>query len=122
VDPTDSDPTDSYHAHQTFKQVYVVLRVDDPSPGSAASLASRFAVVKILRGYDEAQREVARLNAAKKGVHVWQIGRLAPGDGAAPSLDEAPPASELERLRLEVDALRSERDSLRAELERARSS
>ena len=72
-----TDPTDSYHAHQSRRQVYVILRVDEGD----APLANRVTVVSIVRRYEEAEREVSRLNAAGKATHLWQVGWLA-ADGA----------------------------------------
>ena len=99
-----TDPGDSYHAHQGQRQVYVVLRVD---PGDAP-LASRFTVVKILRRYEDAQREVDKANAQGPALHLWQVGWLDANDGPA----EAPRALD------ELERLRAERDSLREELRR----
>lgn len=101
-----TDPQDSYHAHQAKRQVYVVLRVDDGD----APLASRFTIVKILRRYEDAQREIDARNREGAARHVWQVGWLTADDGPA----DAPPARD------EVERLRAERDSLKEELRRAR--
>ncbi len=98
------DPQDSYHAHQNRRQVYVVLRVEE----SDAPLASRFTVVKILRRYEDAQREVDARNTSGPARHVWQVGWLTQDDGPA----EPPRALD------ELERLRAERDSLKEELRR----
>ncbi|MEZ0229445.1 MAG: hypothetical protein ACAI25_12520 [Planctomycetota bacterium] len=102
-----TDPQDSYHAHQARRQVYVVLRVDEGD----ATLASRFTVVKIVRRYEDAQREVEKLNApGATARHLWQVGWLTLDDGPA----EAP------RELTEMERLRAERDFLREEVKRLR--
>jgi hypothetical protein len=66
--------------HSKYPHVYAVLRLD---PGDAP-LEQQVTVIKVMRGRDEAEREVERLNAlnSSKGCkYVVQITRLIDSGG-----------------------------------------